>query len=767
MPTTQDEQFAEAVIEQGLVSKDTARGFLAEIERAEVIGASTSLDVLLVKKGFLSREQADAVLQALVGMPGNIGGFELIKEIGHGPMGAVYKARQVAMDRLVALKVLSPGLAENESYRQRFIRDARAVARLSHENIIQVYDAGEADGYDYFAMEYIDGESLAKRLEREGNIGEAEALDIVVQVCGALAHARTAGNIIHGDINPRNIFITNGDVAKLADVGLARAAQADGLAVVSPLYLSPEQAVGSRDIDTRSDIYSLGAVLFHMVTGVPPFTGATPEEVVSKHLTAELPSPRSLNPALSVSVCRLLTVMMAKAREVRYQTPEELLRDVQKVRQGLLPQRAVKLGLATAGAQRAPARAAEPRSHSGTLVVSVVLAVVAAAAVILIVKGSGAPPTVVEKDTGPGVAASKALGEAERFQSRSGAITGEVISKYEKVASDHTDTLQGREARARVQKLRADLDDEAKAAFAQLKTRVDKLAEAEHYARAIEALEGHPRRLRTGEWDEAVITEIARLQKKLRIRIREIREKAEQRALRADYEGAIEVLREALAFGDQAMTQYVADKTIEYRDRRAEWRQRQKSIEAARAELEFDGFLVGLMKLERERSYGAAVRACGIFAKKHTGVYAKQALGLKAQEEAAQKAFDEAVDALKELAGSQVEIRARGILLKGRLRNVSDATFTVETDIAAITKKLVEIDPGDLLALAGVTGKDRAGALRRAGFFLVLGAHAKAEEAIKKLGDKDLLNEWRARIEKREELRTRPRVPGDKKSGGG
>ena len=219
------------------------------------------------------------------GAPGTAGaglqipGYESLGRIGQGAMGVVFKARQVSVDRLVAIKVLRDEAARDREYIERFRREARVAAKLSHNNIVGVIDAGEADGRHYFVMEYVEGTTVQDELDRGKAYDEKAALGIALAVARALEHAHERG-LIHRDIKPANILLTRDGNIKLADLGLARMA-ADvqgtaGVAAGTPYYISPEQARGQADVDIRTDIYSLGATLYHMVTGRVPYSGATP-----------------------------------------------------------------------------------------------------------------------------------------------------------------------------------------------------------------------------------------------------------------------------------------------------------------------------------------------------------------------------------------------------------------------------------------------------------------------------------------------------------
>ncbi len=311
--------------------------------KMEELGVPEEFGKVLVKKGFISVAQLQK-LEARVTpkQPTNIGGFEILSRLGRGGMGAVYKARQVSMDRLVALKVLPPVLAKDKNFIERFFREARAVAKLNHPNIVQGIDVGVADKFYYFAMEYVDGETVQQILGRDGAMKEKDALEIVLQVAQALHHAGR-NDMIHRDVKPDNIMVTAGGVAKLCDLGLAKSLAGGssvtqtGLAVGTPHYISPEQARGEDDVDVRADIYSLGASLYHMVVGTTPYSGSSAAVVMTKHLNDEVPDPRDARPELSMGLVRLIEKMMAKDRAERYQTPEDLIRDLGLVLSGKSP----------------------------------------------------------------------------------------------------------------------------------------------------------------------------------------------------------------------------------------------------------------------------------------------------------------------------------------------------------------------------------------------------------------------------------------------
>lgn len=256
--------------------------------------------------------------------PGSIfGGYEILQELREGGMGRVFRARHLTLQRDVALKVLVDRYADDESYRLRFLTEARAVARLNHRNIVQIYDFGQVEAIFFLAMELVPGLSVGDRIKLNGRFTEREAIAVVRQACSALSVAHAAG-IVHRDVKPDNLILSDDGVVKLVDLGLAKSLSDDqhltqtGVVSGTPHYISPEQIAGLKDIDGRSDIYSLGATLFHMVTGRTPFEGSSPMVVVAKHLHEEPEDPRTLVPGLGPGICAVIRKMMARDRNQRY-----------------------------------------------------------------------------------------------------------------------------------------------------------------------------------------------------------------------------------------------------------------------------------------------------------------------------------------------------------------------------------------------------------------------------------------------------------------
>jgi serine/threonine protein kinase len=270
--------------------------------------------------------------------PVQIGKYQVLGHIATGGMGAIYRAVDVELDRQVALKVLSPGLAAKDISLKRFRREARSAARLRHPNIVAIYERGEANGLHFLALEYIDGIDLLAYITRNGKLDPEEARQILMQAAKALEHAHKQG-IVHRDIKPSNFLITNKDGklrVKLTDLGLARIVReeefrltAEGTTLGTVDYMSPEQARDGNSADIRSDIYSLGCTFYHMLAGTTPFAKGTLAERLLQHFDTKAPDIRDLNARVPEGLALILARMLEKKPADRYQTPSELLKDLE------------------------------------------------------------------------------------------------------------------------------------------------------------------------------------------------------------------------------------------------------------------------------------------------------------------------------------------------------------------------------------------------------------------------------------------------------
>ena len=245
-------------------------------------------------------------------------------------MGVVYRGVDTQSGQTVALKVLPRNLAFDSALVERFKREVRATGALSHPNIVRVFDAGVEKGVFYLAMEFIEGETLTDRLRRDKRLPEREGLRIGRDVARALAHAH-ALNVLHRDVKPDNIMLAKSGVAKLTDFGLSKLLEdsqqitAEGIAVGTPHYIAPEQARALPDIDGRADLYSLGATLFHAITGRLPYEGDDGAAVMRRHVFEPTPDPRSVRPEISEATAKLLMKLMTKDVQQRYRSAAELV----------------------------------------------------------------------------------------------------------------------------------------------------------------------------------------------------------------------------------------------------------------------------------------------------------------------------------------------------------------------------------------------------------------------------------------------------------
>jgi serine/threonine-protein kinase len=393
-----DKEFALTALSLKYITQEQAEEGMRLLAKARELGLTETLPEILVKKGYLNRAQ-EAAVHAALNQPrlSHIGKYRLIARVGQGGMGTVYKARQESLDKIVALKVLAPGLARQKDFVDRFIREAQASGKLNHPNVVLGIDAGEADGYYYFAMEFVDGENLKDVLEREGKLAERRALEITAAVAAALEHAH-AQNIVHRDIKPGNIFIGKDGTPKLGDLGLAKEIRTDhsitqaGIPVGTPYYISPEQVRGQEDIDQRADLYAVGATLYRMVAGDVPYDGPTGAVVMTRHLNDPVPDPRKNTPALSDACVILLQHCMQKDRKDRYQNARQLREDVEAVLAGK-PLRHAKKHEPRAGAvaRAAAARHAQAAARKRNLLIGAAVGggALALAAVLVIVLTSG------------------------------------------------------------------------------------------------------------------------------------------------------------------------------------------------------------------------------------------------------------------------------------------------------------------------------------------------------------------------------------------
>jgi eukaryotic-like serine/threonine-protein kinase len=259
------------------------------------------------------------------------GRYRVEGTLGQGGMAAVYLAHDSELDRAVAIKVLAEHLASDEAFRQRFLREARMAAKLSHPNIVHVYDQGEEDGQPFIVMEYVDGPTLGEELKRTGPLPPARVVDLALQICGGLEHAHASG-LVHRDIKPGNLLLREDGTVKIADFGIARAAQATKLTQIGSVlgtaaYLAPEQAAG-KPVTAAADIYSLGCVLFELLTGRTPYVFESLPELVVKQREEPITPIRELRPDVPAELEGAVMHCLARGPEYRPASAAELAQEL-------------------------------------------------------------------------------------------------------------------------------------------------------------------------------------------------------------------------------------------------------------------------------------------------------------------------------------------------------------------------------------------------------------------------------------------------------
>jgi len=306
--------------------------------RAKCSQCRTRFEFETSTSGQIQCPQCGAVLRApaapkpgkpdpLVGR--TLGQYEILEVIGRGGMGAVYRARQQSLDRVCAVKVLPRAFAADASFLERFRREARGAAAISHPAVIQVYDVGQEGGFHFIAMEFVDGEHLGQVVERDGPLAPDAALDVLRQVASALAAAHALG-IVHRDIKPSNLMRMADGRVKVADFGLAKRSGVDatvtaaGTRLGTPNYMPPEVAYGQQ-ADARSDLYSLGASIYHVVSGHRPFDAKGTSQVIHKLLREEPVPIEQVAPRCPPKLRRIVARLMARDPAERYQSAQELL----------------------------------------------------------------------------------------------------------------------------------------------------------------------------------------------------------------------------------------------------------------------------------------------------------------------------------------------------------------------------------------------------------------------------------------------------------
>jgi len=330
-----DALFLQRAVRAKLLDPDKGTAALYLYSQLKQKGAQFSFQDFLVSQGMLTQMAIQALAQ---GQPqslravSTVGDFQLLETVGEGENGVVFRALQQSLDRIVALKILNAKIAGSRAALQRFQHEARATARLNHPNIVAGIDVGTDQGLHYFAMEYVDGGTATELIQTcGGHVPEPTALNIIGQAAAGLAAAHALG-MVHKDVKPDNILLTKEGVAKLADLGISQSAGtgATNEFWASPPYAAPEIIKGSA-ADARSDLYSLGATLFELLAGRPPYVAGTPREILQMHLTAPLPDVRTYRPDVSEATAMLITRLLARNLAQRFNSAAEVISAIELI----------------------------------------------------------------------------------------------------------------------------------------------------------------------------------------------------------------------------------------------------------------------------------------------------------------------------------------------------------------------------------------------------------------------------------------------------
>ncbi len=358
--------FGVLAVRNGLLSQTQLADCRAEQAASANLGQNRSLKEIVLESRLMTEEDIAKVERAQQELTRDrerkqdleFQGYEVISTLGEGGLGSVFKARQVSMNRLVALKVLHIQWLDDDEFRKRFVLEARIVGKLSHQNLIQVYDVGRQDDYYYFSMEYVDGRTVEDFINEapRRQMEVSKAVGLIMQVLRAINYYKDF-DIVHRDIKPSNIMITRGGLVKLGDFGFVKSKLDkelgyEGMVLGTPDYIAPEQAMGRENVDYRADIYSLGSTFYHMLTGRPMFDG-TPSRVMLAHTRDEFPDPRKYRPSLSDNVIAVMGRMLEKDPNKRYANIDNLFVDLEALREAHEPKRANKYELGRSSIMRA------------------------------------------------------------------------------------------------------------------------------------------------------------------------------------------------------------------------------------------------------------------------------------------------------------------------------------------------------------------------------------------------------------------------------
>jgi tRNA A-37 threonylcarbamoyl transferase component Bud32 len=578
--------FEELALRQGLITAEQLEECRRLRDKVVADGLACDVEEILLKKGYLSRPQAAAIHAAQGrGTKNAIEGYEILGKLGQGGMGVVYKARQLSLDRVVAIKILLRKQSADKEGVERFFREARAVARLQHPNVVTGFDVGFSNGLYYYSMEFLDGESLHQRLRR-GPLPWREALNVLRQAAAALDHAHRHG-LVHRDVKPGNLILLKDGTVKLADLGMARfrthgdpAITQTGQIMGTPLYLSPEQACGE-EADIRSDLYSLGVTFYEMLKGEPPYRGENALAILQKHVQETVRWEFPDAPPGLLAVGQRLTERDRRRRTV---SPDALLKEIEAFEKAK-PAEAKAADAAPRpkpgahgpgrGARHAttvvPRRARSPLplvigAGSGTLALALVgllafpgrkeASVAAPSAPSRKAPARpepGAPPDRPLEDEKPLTegdrAALDAFRAARNYERQNPDDAEEIAAQYADVARQSAGTAYADRARARAEETRALFEIALERGRKRVRDELQPLLARRAFGAARELLDKHARDFKDPAWGEFLGQERTTVENGLLAAAVAAREASFAAESRGDFAAAEQALRELAALG--------------------------------------------------------------------------------------------------------------------------------------------------------------------------------------------------------------------------
>lgn len=604
----------------------------------------------------------------------NLDGFEIIDELGSGGMATVWRARQISLDRDVAIKELSSHFATEPDDVARFQAEACTAGRLKHPGIVQVYDAFFRNGAYCFVMEFVDGYTIGDWLRRKGRLSERAALDVAECIADALDYAWKQFGMVHCDIKPDNVMIDNDGTVKLTDLGLSRTvrtldpnSEQQQYVYGTPGYIAPEQAMGEADLDCRTDMYSLGAMLYHLVTGRMLFQGEPDERAMEMQVTGTVTHPRHLVPTLSPSFCDLLEKLLSKDRRHRHADWQQVRADIVSVRlhrplANGFPRPHLSTietdedrAAALADHANAVLRAAPPRSPNRTTsAVAAGAAVVGVVAVLWVIarqmsrhdrqqRAAEQPARSAHRGV-PVSRAAALLAEAQEWELHNVNRNAEIIARYQRVIDAAPASDEAGLAGMAIARVRARIAERCEEVLAMLQARTASLVDEGHFDQAIHAYQEY-----SGPYAQETI------QRRLRI-VDELKAQRQEQQIRIRNEAA-----------------------------RHEERMRQLAIEEARREevLRIMGTL--LDTLDRDGVAGAEDRADQFAQEVPDAMQDARVVALRAILREAASTERAALQTYADHVGQPIELRTRSGVVSGRINRINWANGDLHVNRVAGT----------------------------------------------------------------------------------